>query len=66
MQMLSLGIVLVILGVGSLVLPMLGVALPFLPYQPGLGIIVAALGLITVLWAARWRTASTTVVDTTE
>ncbi len=64
--MLSLGIVLVILGVGSLVLPMMGVALPFLPYQPGLGIIVAALGLITILWAARWRSSSTTVVDTTE
>jgi hypothetical protein len=64
--MLSLGILLVILSVGSLVLPMLGVALPFIPYQPGLGIIVAAVGLITVLWAARWRVASTTVVDTTD
>lgn len=63
--MLSLGILLVILGVGSLVLPMFGVAVD-IPYQPAIGIIVAAIGLITVLWAARWRTASTTVVDTTE
>lgn len=65
--MLSMGILLVILGMGSLVLPMLGIAIaPLEPYQPALGIIVAAVGLITVLWAARSRVASTTVVDTTE
>ncbi len=62
--MLSLGVLLVIVGVGTLVLPTLGVAIPPLhPYQPAIGIIVAAVGLITVLWAARWRAASTTVVD---
>jgi protein-S-isoprenylcysteine O-methyltransferase Ste14 len=62
--MLSLGILLVIVGVGSLVLPTFGLAIPALhPYQPAIGIIVAAVGLITVLWAARWRTATTTVVD---
>ena len=50
--MLALGVVLVILGVASFVLPMIGYPIPGLDaYQPWVGIIVAAVGLITVLWA---------------
>ncbi len=62
--MLSLGVLLVIVGVGSLVLPQFGVSLGTLEnYEPWGGIIVAAVGLITIIFASRWRTASTTVVD---
>ncbi|MEK6191464.1 MAG: hypothetical protein AABM41_03955 [Chloroflexota bacterium] len=57
--MISLGVLLVILGVGSLVLPSLGLQLRFMdwldPYQPWAGIIVAAVGLITVLFGAQRR-----------
>jgi len=54
--MISLGVLLVILGVGSLVLPSLGVQLTWLDaYQPWAGIIVAAVGLITVLFGAQRR-----------
>jgi purine-cytosine permease-like protein len=52
--MTSFGVLLVILGVGSFVLPYFNVdALD--PYQPWAGVIVAALGLITVLFASRRR-----------
>jgi len=66
--MLSLGVLLVILGVGSFVLPMLGYQFrlmePIEPYQPWAGIIVAAVGLITVIFAGRRRVAPTPVVET--
>jgi protein-S-isoprenylcysteine O-methyltransferase Ste14 len=62
--MLSVGVLLVIVGVGSLVLPQFGVSMGTLAnYEPWGGIILAAVGLITVIFAARWRTASTTVVE---
>jgi hypothetical protein len=57
--MISLGVFLVILGVGSLVLPSLGLQIRLTelvdPYQPWAGIIVAAVGLITVLFGAQRR-----------
>ena len=57
--MISLGVFLVILGVGSLVLPSLGFQFRLMelldPYQPWVGIIVAAVGLITVLFGAQRR-----------
>lgn len=54
--MISLGVLLVILGVGSLVLPSLGYQLDLLDaYQPWAGIIVAAIGLITILFGAQRR-----------
>ncbi|MGH2489570.1 MAG: hypothetical protein ACRDFR_08140 [Candidatus Limnocylindria bacterium] len=57
--MISLGVLLVILGVGSLVLPSLGFQFSLMemvdPYQPWGGIIVAALGLITILFGAQRR-----------
>lgn len=65
--MLSLGVLLVILGVGSFVLPMVGYQFrlmdPIDPYQPWAGIIVAAVGLITVIFAGRRRAPATTVVE---
>jgi len=67
--MLSLGVLLVILGVGSFVRPMIGyqsrLIEPLEPYQPWAGIILAAVGLITVIYAGRRRAAPTTVVETT-
>ena len=67
--MLSLGVLLVILGVGSFVLPMIGYQFrliePLEPYQPWAGITLAAVGLITVIYAGRRRAAPTTVVETT-
>ncbi|HEX9738704.1 MAG TPA: hypothetical protein VGA91_05680 [Candidatus Limnocylindria bacterium] len=57
--MISLGVLLVILGVGSLVLPSLGFQFTLMDwldaYQPWAGIIVAAVGLITVLFGAQRR-----------
>ncbi|HUG94573.1 MAG TPA: hypothetical protein VMK30_00345 [Pleomorphomonadaceae bacterium] len=57
--MISLGVFLVILGVGSLALPSLGFQFSVMelvdPYQPWAGIIVAAVGLITVLFGAQRR-----------
>ena len=62
--MLSLGVLLVIIGVASLVLPQFGVSIGQVAnYEPWAGIILAAVGLITVIFAARWRAASTTVVE---
>jgi len=64
--MVSLGVLLVIIGVGSFVLPMVGAHVNLLnSYQPWVGIIIAALGLITVLFGAR-RVRTSTVVDTNE
>lgn len=70
--MVSLGVLLVVVGIGSFALPAAGIQSRFLdsldPAQPWLGIIVAAVGLITVLFGQR-RMASvetqTTVVDET-
>ncbi len=70
--MVSFGVLLVVVGIGSFVLPAAGINSGFLdsldPVQPWLGIIVAAVGLITVLFGQR-RLASvqtqTTVVDET-
>jgi hypothetical protein len=54
--MFSLGIILVILGVASLILPIIGVPIDALePYQPWGGIIVTAIGLITLIFARRRR-----------
>jgi hypothetical protein len=55
--MVSLGVLLVVVGIGSFVLPAAGVKSGFLDsldsVQPWLGIIVAAVGLITILFAQR-------------
>lgn len=65
--MISLGVLLVILGVGSLVLPNLGFQFRLMeivdPYQPWAGIIVAALGLITILFGAQRRGRKEIVVE---
>jgi hypothetical protein len=57
--MISFGVLLVILGVGSLVLPSLGIQFRLMElldaYQPWAGIIVAAVGLITILFGAQRR-----------
>jgi predicted lipid-binding transport protein (Tim44 family) len=57
--MISLGVLLVILGVGSLVLPSLGFQFRLMElldaYQPWAGIIVSAIGLITILFGAQRR-----------
>jgi hypothetical protein len=54
--MTSFGVLLVILGVGSLILPYLNVEIEFVDsVQPWAGVIVAAVGLITVLFASRRR-----------
>jgi hypothetical protein len=68
--MLSLGVLLVILGVGSFVLPMIGYQFtlmePIEPYQPWAGIALAAVGLVVVILAARARRApATTVAEST-
>jgi purine-cytosine permease-like protein len=69
-HMLSLGVLLVILGVGSFVLPMIGYQFrliePLEPYQPWAGIALAAVGLVIVIFTARARRApAETVVQTT-
>ena len=70
--MISLGVLLVILGVGSLVLPSLGFQFRLMEmvdaYQPWAGIIVAAVGLITILFGAqrRGREGAAQAVATTE
>lgn len=70
--MISLGVLLVILGVGSLVLPSLGFQFQLMElvdaYQPWAGIIVAAIGLITILFGAqrRGREGAAQAVVTTE
>jgi hypothetical protein len=65
--MISLGVLLVILGVGSLVLPSLNLQFALLdfvdPYQPWAGVIVAAIGLITILFAAQRRGRKDVVVE---
>lgn len=57
--MISLGVLLVVLGVGSLVLPALNLQFQLMefvdPYQPWVGVIVAAVGLITILFGAQRR-----------
>jgi hypothetical protein len=57
--MTAIGVLLVILGVGSLILPSFDLQFQLMefvePYQPWAGVIVAALGLILVLVAARRR-----------
>jgi hypothetical protein len=69
-MMVSFGVLLVVLGIASIVLPAAGVDLAFLDSidssQPWLGIIVAALGLITILYGQRRRASvqtQTTVVE---
>jgi hypothetical protein len=52
--MTSFGVLLVVLGVGSFVLPYFDIDV-LDPYQPWAGVIVSALGLITVLFASRRR-----------
>lgn len=70
--MISFGVLLVILGVGSLVLPSLGFQFQLMEllnaYQPWAGIIVAAIGLITILFGAqrRGREGAAQAVATTE
>jgi predicted lipid-binding transport protein (Tim44 family) len=68
----SFGVLLVILGVGSLVLPSLGFQFRLMElldaYQPWAGIIVSAIGLITILFGAqrRGREGAAQAVATTE
>src|SRR5438046_4125415 len=65
--MIALGVLLVIIGVGSFVLPMIGYPIAvFDGYQPWVGIIIAAVGLITVIFGARRRIAAPSVIDTTD
>ena len=70
--MISLGVLLVILGVGSLVLPSLGFQFRLMElldaYQPWAGVIVTAIGLITILFGAqrRGREGAAQAVATTE
>jgi len=65
--MIALGVVLVIIGVGSFVLPMFGYPIAvFDGYQPWVGIIIAAVGLITVLFGARRRIATPSVIYTAD
>ena len=71
--MVSLGVLLVVVGIGSFALPAAGVHSRILdsldPAQPWLGIIVAAVGLITILFAQRRSVAvqsQTTVVNEDE
>jgi len=67
MPMIALGVLLVIIGVGSFVLPMIGYPIAvFDGYQPWVGIIIAAVGLITVIFGARRRIATPSVIDTTD
>jgi hypothetical protein len=68
--MVSFGVLLVVVGIGSLVLPAAGITSGFLDsldsVQPWLGVIVAAVGLITILFGQRRRTSvqqQTTVVE---
>jgi FtsH-binding integral membrane protein len=65
--MIALGVFLVIIGVGSFVLPMTGYPIAaFAGYQPWVGIIIAAVGLIAVLFGTRRRNATPGVIDTTD
>ena len=65
--MIALGVILVILGVGSFVLPTMGYSIDaFAGYQPWIGIIIAAVGLVTVLFGARRRVVEPEVVDTSD
>ncbi|MEP7040993.1 MAG: hypothetical protein ABI864_05395 [Chloroflexota bacterium] len=68
--MVSFGVLLVVVGIGSFALPAAGITSGFLDsldrVQPWLGIIVAAVGLITILFDQRRRTSvqtQTTVVS---
>lgn len=68
--MVSFGVLLVVVGIGSFVLPAAGINSGFLDsldsVQPWLGVIVAAVGLITVLFGQRRRASvqtQTTVVS---
>jgi hypothetical protein len=55
--MVSLGVLLVVVGIGSIVLPAAGIESRLLnsldPVQPWVGVIVAAVGLITILFGQR-------------
>jgi len=65
--MITRGVFLVIIGVGSFVLPMIGYPMAaFAGYQPWVGIIIAAVGLITVLFGTRRPIATPGVIDTTD
>jgi hypothetical protein len=65
--MIALGVILVIVGVGSFALPTIGYPVAALAgYQPWVGIIIAAVGLITVLFGSRRRIATPSVIDTTD
>jgi small neutral amino acid transporter SnatA (MarC family) len=61
----SFGVLLVILGVGSLILPYLNIEIEFLDsVQPWAGVIVASVGLITVLFGSRRRPAEAAATAT--
>ena len=64
----SLGILLVVLGIGSLLLPMFDLQFtlltPLEPYQPIAGIVVAAIGAVLVFLSMR-RTTTVQPPDTT-
>ncbi|HET9498497.1 MAG TPA: hypothetical protein VFP83_09250 [Candidatus Limnocylindria bacterium] len=63
--MTSFGVLLVILGVGSLILPYLNIEIEFLDsVQPWAGVIVASVGLITVLFASRRQPAEAAATAT--
>jgi uncharacterized membrane protein HdeD (DUF308 family) len=66
-SMTVLGVILVIIGVGSFVLPMIGYPIAAFAGLPAVvGIIIAAVGLITVLFGARRRIATPGVIDTSD
>jgi len=65
--MIALDVLLVMIGMGSFVLPMIGYPMgAFAGYQPSVGIVLAAVGLITVLFGSRPRIAHPRVIDTTD
>ena len=58
----SLGVLLVVLGAGSLILPLVGMQFrllePLDPYQPFAGIVVAAIGVVLFVLAQQRATAA--------
>jgi hypothetical protein len=68
--MASLGVLLVVLGVGSLILPMLDIQFQIMsivePYQPFAGVVVAAVGAALVALSMQRRRTAAAPANTTE
>ncbi len=67
--MASIGMLLVVLGLGSLVLPLLNMQFTFMSvldaYQPFAGIVVAAIGAVLIAVATQRRQVTVTHTDAT-